>query len=288
MNHFLDSWADRALQQWLATEAGPPPLAQCARCQATRPTAAPVDEPKGDEPKGWCRCEDCFHAPIVCEACAVAMHASNPFHRIMQWSPRQRFWARTTLDALGLVIRLGHGGTGCISRINEPRRVTVVHAGGVQRMHVAFCACPGRDGQLLQPEALQLIAFGLWPGSWERPMTAYTISVLKDFHLLSLQAQANAHDFVTYLRRRTNNIFPTLTPVREHSPAYPRRRLTPPSGSRARILNRDEGVHIRQGGQTGGSGRATRAAEERTGGVVPRVPPTGHQHGQEMAGAREE
>ncbi|KAH9919145.1 hypothetical protein B0H21DRAFT_713026 [Amylocystis lapponica] len=71
---------------------------------------------------------------------------------------------------------------------------------------VLFCACAIDERGSARPEPLQLLASGLFPASWTTPRTAFTVDLLKDFHLLSLQAQVNAHDFYRYLRRKTDNV----------------------------------------------------------------------------------
>ncbi|TBU36730.1 hypothetical protein BD309DRAFT_1068674 [Dichomitus squalens] len=43
------------------------------------------------------------------------------------------------------------------------------------------------------PEPVQLLRFGLFPGTWLRPSTVYTINGLRDYHLLSLQCQITGY-----------------------------------------------------------------------------------------------
>ncbi|EMD36363.1 hypothetical protein CERSUDRAFT_52053 [Gelatoporia subvermispora B] len=130
---------------------------------------------------GAYRCTDCVLPPLLCSGCTVQGHKHNPFHRQEKWDVGKACWIRQTLGELGLVINLWHRGDRCLAALPDARRVTVVH------------------------NALQLIAHGLWPGTWEKPATVFTVEVLKDFHLMSLQAQITAQDFYQYLRRRTDN-----------------------------------------------------------------------------------
>ncbi|OSC98309.1 hypothetical protein PYCCODRAFT_1375432 [Trametes coccinea BRFM310] len=83
--------------------------------------------------------------------------------------------------------------------------MTVVHEHGIHAAAIAFCHCPTATDSSFCPEPVQLIKFGLFPGSWQQPQTAYTINGLRDYHLLSLQSTITALDYVYYLRRSTDN-----------------------------------------------------------------------------------
>ncbi|OBZ69799.1 hypothetical protein A0H81_10541 [Grifola frondosa] len=201
MTQFLKDWAVRALGTWLEGEAGPTPP-QCPSCGLSEATPATMY-----------RCFDCYHPPTVCLACIVRDHQHNPFHRVEEWDSSKRFWRRRMLGDLGLVIFLGHDGGKCPRSSSEPRHMTIVHNHGVDTMSVHFCACLSQGNVTPTPQPLQLLQFGLFPGSWEQPMTAFVVDMLRDFHLLSLQSQINAHDYYTFLRRSTNNVFPETVPV---------------------------------------------------------------------------
>ena len=62
-------------------------------------------------------------------------------------------------------------------------------------------------------EPIQLISHGLWPASWKKPMTVFTLGALRSHHLLSLQAQISVQDYMTYLTRMTDNVSPENVPV---------------------------------------------------------------------------
>ncbi|PCH40509.1 hypothetical protein WOLCODRAFT_49027, partial [Wolfiporia cocos MD-104 SS10] len=117
------------------------------------------------------QCMDCYHSVPSCACCVVNDHLTNPLHHIEQWDDEDQFWKCATLSDLGLVVQLGHNGR----------------------------PCP-------QAEPLQLIEFRLFPATWTRPVTVFTIQVMQDFHKLTLQAQISAHDFIMYLRQNTDNI----------------------------------------------------------------------------------
>lgn len=104
------------------------------------------------------------------------------------------------------VLNLGHGGERCHS--DTVRTMTIVHEHGISEMKVRFCICPPDGETSAVPEPVQLLRFGLFPGSWKQPRTAFTINGLRDYHLLSLQCQITGIDFARYLQRSTNNVEP--------------------------------------------------------------------------------
>ncbi|KAJ8474039.1 hypothetical protein ONZ51_g7481 [Trametes cubensis] len=208
MTTFLTSWASRAQHALLEREVGPSyPICCSSSCDNhTACNTAPCDKPiLATEPVY--RCFDCYHAPIVCKECVVAAHTTNPLHRIEEWQPTLSFWQRRPLHDLGLVIWLGHGGNRCYSSPG-PRKITVVHEHGIHTADIAFCNCELGADSLPVPEPLQLIKFGLFPGSWQYPQTAYTINGLRNYHLLSVQSPVTGLDFIAYLRRLTDNVQP--------------------------------------------------------------------------------
>ncbi|EMD30750.1 hypothetical protein CERSUDRAFT_25709, partial [Gelatoporia subvermispora B] len=123
------------------------------------------------------------------------------------------FWRKESLATLGLTINLGHNGLKCPVALDDPRRMTVTHSRGIEEVAVRFCACLNDDLDGT-PDCLQLIEHDLWPASWEKPMSAFTVDVLKEFHLLSLQSQMTAQDFIRYLQRRTDNVQTDQVPDR--------------------------------------------------------------------------
>ncbi|KAI1785585.1 hypothetical protein LXA43DRAFT_899423 [Ganoderma leucocontextum] len=159
--------------------------------------------PKG---KPAYRCVDCYHAPVVCEDCIVRDHLHNPFHRIEVWSDAMSFWERMSLSQLdGFVLNLGHAGEKCPSQ-DGLRTMTIVHEHGIIKMKVRLCDCIPKGDKFPIPEPIQLLHFGLFPGTWKAPRTAFTINGLRDYHLLSVQCQITGIDFATYLQRCTDNV----------------------------------------------------------------------------------
>lgn len=212
LGHFVSQWARRALATWLARDARPS-MDECQSC-GVRLACEEVDRERArsEIAAAGYRCVDCTLPPLLCSACTVQQHKHNPFHRQDAWDVEKGCWVRQSLGDLGLILNLGHRGEKCVAALLDARRVTVVHSHGVAEIGVRFCACLDDDLEY-NPDALQLITHGLWPGSWEKPVTVFTVEVLKDFHLLSLQAQVTAQDFYQYLRRQTDNVQPARITV---------------------------------------------------------------------------
>ena len=206
MNTFLQ-WAKRAQRALFAREASPVLPLQCPRAHDSK--LATSNEAKSHA----YRCFDCYNARPMCAACIIDGHVNNPFHRVEVWDPALAFWSRISLGDLdGFVLNLGHDGAPCATQPNV-RPMTIVHEHGIVGMNVRFCACPPDGEPHAVPDPLQLLRFGLFPGTWKRPETAYTVNGLRDYHLLSLQCQITGIDYATYLRRSTDNVIPSDTTV---------------------------------------------------------------------------
>ena len=214
MRQFLHRWARSAKIAYLRREAGPSFPTKCHSC------FTPFS---GNDDELVYRCFDCFNAPLECASCTISTHARNPFHRIDVWAPPVGFWDRKSLAAVKtasgdrLIIELRHPlGEACSSRdaSREPRQMTIVHDHGIHEYPVRFCPCHDPETDEPVPEPIQLIHFGLWPGTWKHPQSAYTISGLRDHQLLGLQAQMSTHDYYEYLRRSTDMVCPEDVPVR--------------------------------------------------------------------------
>ena len=162
------------------------------------------------------RCMDCFLSPVLCGGCIVASHATNPFHRIQKWN--NFYFGRAALSDLGQVVGLGHHGALCPNRPPESkgRATTVVHVNGIHQVRVEFCQCSKAPAE---PE--QLAKASLFPATVDRPATAFTFQVLKQFHILSLTSKIPAYDFVNALVDMTDNAFPDKVPVSFFFPPPP-------------------------------------------------------------------
>jgi hypothetical protein len=121
----------------------------------------------------------------------VETHNNNALHVVEEWSVFEGFWQRATLASLGMVIRLGHGGSSCPRSVGDPREVCVITLHGLQDVKLRFCGCTSDCGTL-QPEYTQLLEVGLWPGSWKLVRTAFTLELLDHFRRLITQGNIMA------------------------------------------------------------------------------------------------
>jgi len=135
------------------------------------------------------------------------MHVHNPFHRVRVWS-ESGYFMQTSLQQLGMVLRLGHIGSSCSYYRFHPdaelREVVVIHENGLHKINVQYCRCgdqvsfhAGGDNGMAQ----QLWQVGIFPATWTSPKTGATVAVLRQFRLLTVECKVNASSFITYLRR---------------------------------------------------------------------------------------
>ncbi|GJF00979.1 hypothetical protein PsYK624_172830, partial [Phanerochaete sordida] len=147
------------------------------------------------------RCSDCFGGRFVCRACCLSVHQDQPFHRIKRWNGL--FFEKTTLQALGLSVQLGHAhGEPCLSPIPGPRASLVIHTNGFHPVTLLFCGCSNiatagdRTQQLLRAE--------LFGATLTDPTTFCTFRVLEAFHGITLQSKITAYDYYMSLQAQTD------------------------------------------------------------------------------------
>ncbi|KAJ6550380.1 hypothetical protein DFH09DRAFT_925918, partial [Mycena vulgaris] len=159
------------------------------------------------------RCLECFNAPLWCRACIVRQHLYSPFHRIEEWDGRM--FCRASLGVakgedepkLTLQTDLKHGGRPCVNAVpNKPMRTkfTIAEHNGFHTIDIHFCQCTRPDHERWQ----QLLAVRLFPASFKQPQTAFTFTVLKQFHIHSLTSKKSAYDYVKALCKLTDNAGP--------------------------------------------------------------------------------
>ena len=87
------------------------------------------------------RCIDCSFSPILCGACIIASHASDPFHRMQKWNGL--CFHRISLLDLGQTVQLGHHGAPCPNRLpgSTGRSTTVIHINGIHQVCIEYCHC---------------------------------------------------------------------------------------------------------------------------------------------------
>ena len=97
--------------------------------------------------------------------------------------------------------------------IPQPRRddgsgnhfVTIVDMSGVHYLPVVPCDCQGAPD-----EYEQYLKCNLFPSSFQQICTAFTLEVLKDFHMLNLECKTSAYQYYSKLCRITCPVFPKL------------------------------------------------------------------------------
>lgn len=120
------------------------------------------------------------------------------------------FWERTTLQTIGLCIRLGHNDEMCPAHIGKPSGfttniVTVLDIEGIQDVSVQFCKCEHRIG-LQWEERNQFIKYRFFPATAMRPRTVATFKVLDIFVALTHEGKINGYDFYKSLVSLTDGI----------------------------------------------------------------------------------
>ena len=164
----------------------------------------------GDEDACYC-CLHCYGPHWWCQSCLIKSHIHHPFHRPQCW--KDGSFESVHLSDLGYVFVLGHSsseGDCCPEEDNlfGDRRMTFIHVNGVFDHCVPFCRCPGAlsDHQ-------QLFTHHLFPSTFDRPETAFTLDLLDYYSIDSMECKTSAQSFFQKLRRVTNNTFPDEVPV---------------------------------------------------------------------------
>ena len=86
--------------------------------------------------------------------------------------------------------------------------MTVIHVNDVFELCVRFCRCQGASS-----EHGQLFHHRLFPSTFERPGTVFTLDVLDYYGIDAMECKTSAQSFFQKLRRVTNNAFPDEVPV---------------------------------------------------------------------------
>ena len=111
------------------------------------------------------------------------------------------FFRRVSLEGLGLVVNLGHGGDSCPIFTNT-EKMLVVDLSGHHAVHVRPCKC-SKSGFL--ENYRQLLRVGWYPASFLRPKTVFTFDLLDTYHKISLQGKLNLYDFYNAIMQKTDN-----------------------------------------------------------------------------------
>ncbi|KAF9548461.1 hypothetical protein CPC08DRAFT_729506 [Agrocybe pediades] len=139
------------------------------------------------------------------------MHLTTPTHWVRVWDPQARFFVKhdiSTLREEGYSIPLGHSGQ-CCPHLPSPDKdsgMIVVDHNEVHQTRIHYCLCHGTPNHVQQ-----LIAAGLFPATVRNPRTAFTLTVLRQFHIHHLESKESCFDFIGSLRHLTDDFFATAT-----------------------------------------------------------------------------
>ena len=76
---------------------------------------------------------------------------------------------------------------------------TVLDLNGIHDVSVEFCHCSDI------PPHIQLLRFGWYPASTERPQSAATMALLKFFQILNFESKTTTYEFHNLISRLTDN-----------------------------------------------------------------------------------
>ncbi|KAK0467547.1 hypothetical protein IW261DRAFT_1346237 [Armillaria novae-zelandiae] len=149
-----------------------------------------------------CMCNDCQHHEPSCKACFIAAHLHNPWHWAEVWNGS--FFDRQDISKLGRIVIIGHNrhqGVDCpYAIVKEPVNFHMVHINGIHKTKVLFyqmkaCLCSR-----------------IFPGTVSEPHTRFTFAILQDFHLQTLTSKKLVYNYISAIRRKTNNAFSSEVP----------------------------------------------------------------------------
>jgi hypothetical protein len=109
------------------------------------------------------------------------------------------FFAKDSLQNLGLRYQLGHSGGRCPCPEPGPKNFVVFDISGPHWISVDYCRC----GTL--PNYVQLLREKWFPATLSRPQTVFTFDCLEMFHELTLQGKTSLYDYYHTLLRRSDN-----------------------------------------------------------------------------------
>ncbi|KAF7335029.1 CxC2 domain-containing protein [Mycena venus] len=128
-------------------------------------------------PRGTLMCRRCGDG-LLCKACCVEDHASEPLHWVQRWSGQ--IWHKTALNDLGFVYQMGHEGRAC----DEPEKVSsllVLDICGAVSLRVRYCGCGKFDGKGEWGHWQQILYTGWHPSLLDTTAVCATFQV-RDHH----------------------------------------------------------------------------------------------------------
>ncbi|KAJ7454342.1 hypothetical protein B0H11DRAFT_2244997 [Mycena galericulata] len=144
------------------------------------------------------KCYECGDY-LQCQECCLENHKRTPLHVLREWNGN--FWVPRTLESIGLVYQLGHGGLPCIFPDDKIHRMVVIEAPIIHQIKFRYCKCEKSD---TAENLEQLMRNGWYPATVTDPATCATFRSLEAFRLYSVVGNMNVKDFVTSMERVTD------------------------------------------------------------------------------------
>ncbi|KAF7344274.1 CxC2 domain-containing protein [Mycena venus] len=111
------------------------------------------------------------------------------------------FWVPETLEHLGLIYQLGHGGFPCPLPDPTVQKMVLIEAPFIHTIRLRYCNC-GHSGEADNVD--QLLRNMWYPATPTEPATCATFRTLEVFRLYNVVGNMNVRDFVTAMERMTN------------------------------------------------------------------------------------
>jgi hypothetical protein len=101
------------------------------------------------------------------------------------------------------------GPSGSATTSGYRSKLIIVSSTGIFQRWIRWCHCATSSDQYVQ----LLLRAKLFPASFKNPKTAFTFEVLDHFRLDALECNTAAMNFMSKIRRITNEAFPSRVPV---------------------------------------------------------------------------
>ncbi|KAJ7747895.1 hypothetical protein DFH07DRAFT_962312 [Mycena maculata] len=137
-------------------------------------------------------------APYMQGLC-LTRHELTPLHVVEEWN--SQFWAETSLQELGLVYQLGHGGFPCVFPDQRIYKMTVIEAPVIHQIRVRYCKCSKSDDA---DNLSQLLRNAWYPATVTDPATCAMFKTLEAYRLYNVVGNMNVHDFVRAMEQMTD------------------------------------------------------------------------------------
>lgn len=119
---------------------------------------------------------------------------------LQRWDSLRSTFTPLLPSQLGLVWQLGHGGATCPFAPLMARPLVVLHINGIHNIRYRLCDCSGAP----RPR-IQMLRSSLFPATLVDPGTCATFQLLREYHILSLQAKLSMHHYYVSLEHQTSN-----------------------------------------------------------------------------------